>query len=180
MSFLNKVSTYRVHPVGVVFHPLKLFTSSQLSSSSNHTAKGIPICHNSDAFGGDIRETGWGWGVGNQAGDWLLGKEVKQKAPRQRRKQQAGGFPCNPMHLYAVRRVKAEQGRRETEDFMQDSTSTHVPGACSVSASATTNGSLLRARSTAEWNSLLVGSRDERTSPIVEKTSSTIASAISA
>lgn len=83
------------------------------------------------------------------------------------------------MHLYAVRRVKAEQGR-ETEDFMQDSTSTHVPGACSVSASATTNGSLLRACSTAEWNSLLVGSRDERTSPIVEKTSSTIASAISA
>lgn len=156
------------HPLSSAPHPITL-------------QRGIPICHNSDAFGCDIREGGWG--CNNQAGDWTAGREVKQKGswlrpPGKRRRQQAGE-PKSP-NAFVVRRVKAEQGRRETEEFKQDSTSTPVPGAWSLSASATINGSLLRARSTAEWNSLLLESRGDRTSPTVVKTSSTIASAISA
>lgn len=158
------------HPLSSAPHPITL-------------QRGIPICHNSDAFGRDIRERGWGGGViiNNQAGDQTVGREVKQNVadwgPRKSRRQQAG-VPKSP-NAFVVGRVKAEQGRRETEEFKQDSTSTPVPGAWSVSASATISGSLLRARSTAEWNSLLLESRAERTSPIVAKTSSTIASAIS-
>lgn len=52
-----------------------------------------------------------------------------------------------------------------------------VPAARSALAASTTEDSLLRARSTAQWNSLCGESGAERSSPTLEKTSSTSASA---
>lgn len=120
----------------------------------------------------------------NQAGDRTGGREVEQKRsrlrpPRRRRRQQAGVSQVTQRIWSKTGQGWAGGGGRETEEFKRDSTPTPVPGAWSASAPATIRGSLLRARSTAEWNSLLPESGAERTSPTVAKTSSTIASAIS-
>lgn len=64
LSFLNKVSTDTVHPVGVVFNPLKLFTSSQLSSSSNHTANRDPNLPQLGCLWRRHQRNGVGWGGG--------------------------------------------------------------------------------------------------------------------
>ena len=89
------------------------------------------------------------------------------------------GSPQFPRQRYGVRRAKAERGGEGSgrPDFRQDSASSGVPGAWSAFATSVTNGSLLRARSTAQWNSLWGESGAERISCTVEKTSSTIASA---
>lgn len=83
-----------------------------------------------------------------------------------------GGFPVSQGWAGEV-----GSGRPE---FRQDSTLSGVHGAWPALAASTTEGSLLRARSTAQWKSLCGESGAEKTSSAVEKTSSATVPAESA
>lgn len=100
-----------------------------------------------------------------------VNKRGSEPPEKKERIQQAGSPHVSQSSCPGVRRVEVEQGRRKEGGQREEPDSSGVPGAWW----ATDSGSLLRARSRAQWNSL--ESRDERTSPTAEKTSSTIAPA---
>lgn len=167
---------------------------SLLSSSSNQTAERYLICRSSDAFAQDIRERGSGE-KNNQAKsfrDWTVGREgacmwFKKKttpldySPRNRRRHMRQGFP-DSQRAECSEADQGWAGEKESRrpEFRYNLASSAVPGAWSVLVASTTDGSLLRARNTAQWNSFWGESGAEKTSSAVEKTSSATVSAESA
>lgn len=97
-----------------------------------------------------------------------MNKRGSEPPEKKERTQQAGSPHVSQSSRHRVRRVEVEQGGRKDGVQRKEPHSSGVPGAWWP----TDSGSLLRARSRAQWNSL--ESWDERISSAAEKTSSTI------
>lgn len=100
---------------------------------------------------------------------------------KKERTQQAGDSQC-PSAVVCSKMGQSWAGEVGSgrPEFRQDSTLSAVHGAWPALAASTTEGSLLRARSTAQWKSLCGESGAEKTSSAVEKTSSATVPAESA